>query len=83
MVRFYKIITGGYITAIGTGTGGEEITEQEYNEILNVIRNKPQATATTDYMLKENLTWEAYTLEPVPEPDPTPEEIAEALEAIL
>lgn len=82
-MNYYKMINSGYITAIGTGTGGEEITEQEYNTILNVIRNKPQATETTDYALKTDLTWEAYTIEPVPEPDPTPEEIAEALEEIL
>lgn len=80
---YYKITSNGYILAIGTSTGGEPITEEEYNTILTAIRNKPQATETTDYMLKTDLTWEAYTIEPVPEPDPTPEEIAEALEEIL
>ena len=71
---FYKITESDYITAIGKGDSGEEITKAEYNEILSVIRNKPPRTATTDYRLKTNLTWESYEIEPTPEPDPTPEE---------
>ena len=66
-MRYYKQIENGYILAIGTGGGGTEITEQEYNSIMTVIQNKPQGTATTDYKLKTDLTWEEYELPPEPE----------------
>lgn len=66
-MRYYKLIEDGYISAIGTGGGGTEITEQEYNAIMAVIQNKPQRTATTDYKLKVDLTWEEYELPPEPE----------------
>lgn len=66
---FTKTIDNGYIVCVGTGGMGEAITEDEYNEILNVIRNKPARTATTDYWLREDLTWEEHEIEP-PDPDP-------------
>ena len=73
-MRFYKTIDGGYIISIGTGNGGEEITEQEYAEILTVIRNKPTAREGFDYRLKTDLTWEEYELPPVEPEPPTDEE---------
>ena len=77
-MRFYKIINGEYITEIGTGLNGEEITESEYNEILTLIQNKPPRTETTDYRLKTDLTWEPYEVEP--EPDiPSAEELLEII----
>lgn len=76
-MRFYKLINNGYIASIGTGSGGTEITESEYNEIISVIQNKPEATETTDYMLKADLTWETYEIEPV-EPDPSDDDYATA-----
>lgn len=81
-LRYYKHTADGYIVSVGTGGMGAEITEAEYNEILTVIRNKPAATETTDYRLREGLTWEVYEIEP---PDPETEEIGEveALSIIL
>ena len=80
-MNYYKIIENGYILAVGTNTGGEEITESEYDEIMTVIHNKPARTDTTDYQLKEDLTWEAYQIEP---PDPDPElDDTDALEILL
>ena len=79
-MRYYKIIDNGYILAIGTGGGGVEITEQEYNSIMNVIQQKPPRTTTTDFMLKTDLTWEEYELPPVPEDDEIGDE--EALDII-
>lgn len=67
-MRYYKLIDNGYILSIGTGYGGTEITESEYNEILSVIRNRPQETAEIGYRLKTDLTWESYEKEPEPEP---------------
>lgn len=73
-MAYFKLIKDGYIDAIGTGNGGTEITQSEYDEIMTVISNKPQTTEDTDYRLKEDLTWESYHVEPSPESDPDPEE---------
>lgn len=79
-MRFYKIINNGYLVAVGNGSGGTEITEAEYNNLLEVIRNKPSAESGFDYRLKADLTWEKYELPPVPEDDEITAE--EALEII-
>ena len=39
-MRYYKQVSDGYILAIGTGAGGVEITEAEYNALLAEIREK-------------------------------------------
>lgn len=81
-MQFYKQIVDGYITLIGTnGSADAEITESEYNEILAVIHDKPKATETTDYRLREDLTWEAYPIDP-PDPDPEIDE-TELLEILM
>lgn len=68
-MRYYKNISDGYILAIGTGNGFEEITGAEYEDIKAAIAAKPPRTETTDYRLRADLTWEAYEVEPEPEPD--------------
>lgn len=78
-MRYFKIIQNNYVLGIGTGNSGTEITEYEYNEILAVIRTKPQRTATKDYRLKADLTWEEYEHDPDPEPEPTAEEALSVL----
>lgn len=80
-MRYYKQTDSGYIIAIGTGLAGTEITEDEYNTILSVIRAKPTATETTDYRLLEDLTWEAYEIEPVAEDTELTDD--EALEILM
>lgn len=57
-MRYYKIIEDSYLTAIGKGPGGVEITAEEYEDILSVIRGKPTAEEGFGYRLKEGLTWE-------------------------
>lgn len=42
MRYFAKYDQAGELLAIGTGFGGDEITEAEYNEMLNVIREKAE-----------------------------------------
>ena len=74
-MRYNKTIDSGYIISIGTGSGGTEITEQEYAEILAIIRNKPTAREGFDYRLKTDLTWEEYEL-PHVEPEPLTDEEA-------
>lgn len=70
-MTFYKNVVDGYIQFVGASSGeiANQITEDEYNEILAVIQNKPPATETTDYRLREDLTWEEYPVDP-PDPDP-------------
>ena len=74
-MRYYKLIENGYLTAIGKGVGGVEITEKEYNEILSLIRAKPTAEKGFDYWMKEDKTWELVEI-PVVEPTETDDEIS-------
>ena len=39
-MRYYKITGNNAIIAIGTGPGGTEITEAEYNALLSEMREK-------------------------------------------
>ena len=65
-MRYYKMIIDSYLVAIGNGSGGTEITADEYAELLNIIRTKPVASEGYDYRLKADLTWELYELPPMP-----------------
>lgn len=82
-MKYHKQVSNIYLAAIGTGPGGVEITEDEYNAIMDVIRNRPAAEGK-GYRLKSDLTWEAYDLPPEPEPSDEDElSDAEALNVIL
>lgn len=84
-MRYYKQISDNYILAIGTGYGGAEIPEQEYNEIMSVIQSCPNENGK-GYKLRTDLTWEEYDLPPEPDPgdeEATAEDLARALEEIL
>ena len=82
-MRYFKSLSDGYIYAIGTGSGGIEITEAEYNEIMAIIQNCPTADGK-GYRLKADLIWEEYDLPPVPEPSDNDEISAdEALNILL
>lgn len=79
-MRYYKDIQDGSIAAIGMGGGGSEITETEYETILEAISNKPARTETTDYHLREDLTWEEYErIEPPDDTEPSAEEVVDIL----
>ena len=83
MVRYYKQTSDNYISAIGTGAGGTEVTKVEYDEIMAIIQNRPSADGK-GYRLKSDLTWEEYDLPPEPEPSDEDElSDAEALNVIL
>ena len=81
-MRYYKQLTDNYIIAIGTGAGGTEVTEAEYNEIMAVIQSCPQAEGK-GYKLKADLTWEEYDLPPVVVSDDDELSADEALEILL
>lgn len=66
-MRYNKQTFNNYILAIGTGYGGTEITEAEYNDIMAIIQSCPAAEGK-GYRLKTDLTWEEYDLPPEPEP---------------
>ena len=82
-MQYNKQTSNNYILAIGTGYGGTEITETEYNEIMAIIQNHPTAEGK-GYRLKTDLTWEEYDLPPEPEPSDEDElSDAEALNILL
>lgn len=74
---FYKYINDKYIIGVGTGAGGEEITEQEYNSILEKINNRPEAPEGYSYRLTTAMKWELYE---IPKIEPTTEKIIESEE---
>lgn len=61
-----KYINDNYIIGVGTGAGtGSEITEDEYNEILDKINNRPTAPEGFTYRLTTALQWELVELPPI------------------
>ena len=56
-MNFYKVIEDGYIVAIGTNIGGVAIEKNEYDKLMDIIRNQP-AALDCDYRLNTNLEWE-------------------------
>lgn len=82
-MRYYaQYNDSGKLLAIGTGAGGTEISEAEYNEIMAVIQSCPQAEGK-GYKLKADLTWEEYDLPPVVVSDDDELSADEALEILL
>ena len=74
MNRYFKIVNGDYLTAIGIDDwSGKTITEEEYNTILSIIENKPADTETHYYMLRaDTMEYEAVEREePITPPEPT------------
>lgn len=64
----YKYINDGYIIGVGSGAGsGNEITEDEYNKILDKINNRPTAPEGFTYRLTTALEWELCELPPIVE----------------
>ena len=79
-MRYFEDHDGNYITTFGKAShGGETITEERYNALVEAVQNAPEETETIGYRLKTDLTWESYEKEPDPEPEPTAEEILDIL----
>lgn len=79
-MRFYKIVSDGYIISVGTGAAGEEIMKYEYDEIMAAIKSAPTAPEGYSYRLTESLDWELY---PVETPDISEEETEEDYQIAL
>lgn len=69
-MRFYKIINNRFITFVGEGKGGIEISAEEYYQIMDMIKSKPAAPQGYDYYLTIDYLWQ---LVEIPE-DETEEE---------
>lgn len=52
-----------------------EITEEKYNEIMTILKNRPTAPDGYSYRLTEDLQWELYEL--------TIDEIEESIESSM
>lgn len=59
---YKKYEQDGYILCLGVG---EEITEDEYNKILDKINNRPTAPEGFTYRLTTALEWERCELPPI------------------
>lgn len=80
---FFKNAYNGFVESISTGCGQTEISDQEYNAILNIIRNAPAAPNGFVYKLRaDTLEWELAELPPEPEPSEDVDD-SEALDIIL
>lgn len=77
-MHYYKIIENNYIKSIGYGNDGVEISKEEYDDILYIIKNIPQSDEF-GYKLKEDLSLEEYNLPPKEPAKPTYEELEQAL----
>lgn len=66
-----------------------EITEEKYNEIMTILKNRPSAPDGYSYRLTEDLQWELYELpkeetdEPIETDIPETEEKAKAYDIIM
>lgn len=79
-MRYWKATNGDYITGVGTGISGTEISETEYVAIITAINNKPQSENGYDYHIRKDMTYELYRLpDPVEEDSPTESELLNIL----
>ena len=61
-----KYIKNGYIIGLSVGAGTDEpITEEEYQKILDIIENRPQAEDGYTYRLTTSLDWVLEELPPI------------------
>jgi len=79
---YFKVKSNGYILGLGIGSLGEQITEEEFNELTEIFHNVPVREGY-HYNLREDLTWEE--VKDVPEliDEPTPEELIEVGKIML
>lgn len=57
-MRYYKIMKDGKLWLLGTGSGGEEITPEEYETLLEELRSTPVVIPTETETEKTETTEE-------------------------
>lgn len=85
-MKYYKNIDEDYLQSVSIGTGQIEVTQEEFENLLSIIRAKPMDIGRKIWRLSVNLTWELYELPPEPEPEPSDSDEltdAEALDILL
>jgi hypothetical protein len=61
-MKYYKVVEDGYISVIGEDICGQEISEEEYQNILDAISAKPEDTENISYRLQDiSLVWKAFS----------------------
>lgn len=85
MEKYFKNIEDDYIASISTGSGAEEIAQEEYENILSIIHNRPVPEIGYDYKLRTDLVWELIEVKVVPEDELeiTDEEFMNMVEEVL
>ena len=63
-MRYYKMIEDGIVVGIGSGTGGVEILQEEYESLFQIILSKPMAPVGCELVLTTALQWESRPLPP-------------------
>lgn len=66
MEKYFINFDGDYIFSTGKGVGDKEITQEEYENILFIINNRPKNETGFAYKLCKNLTWEKVEIPIVP-----------------
>ena len=82
---FYMASNDGYIAIVGEMRSDfGEITEERYNQSRQLLSNKPTPPDDKhDYRLTVGLEWELFGISPMPEPEPTIEDKAEAYDILV
>ena len=81
-MRYYKRIEGQYIAGIGTGAGGTEITQEEYDSILQTIHSRPALPDGYGCRLTTDMNWVQYALPAVEEEVDEATALAELMEVL-
>lgn len=82
MDKYFINYDGDYIFSTGKGVGDKEITQEEYENILSIINNRPKTETGFAYKLRKDLTWEKVEVPVVPS-DNDELSAEEALDIIL
>ena len=61
-MRYYRDDVEGMLIAVGTGLGNTEITETEYNDIMNIIKKRPRDGEDFEYVLTSSFEWRSQPL---------------------
>jgi len=74
-MRFFKVIRAGYITCVGkNGRCGEEITQNEYETLLAIMRAVPTEIGYRFALNADTLEWIREPDEPIGEEELTDSE---------